>query len=170
MTNPLLDYLASDHFDDSVGFILPPAALRLRLRQLPRVRAVAAALRRSEITEAMIRDFAGALAMEFRKGQRLPGDLALAALAVVLEHWPTDFAEEYLCDLSSLHLAEMGTSIRVARECLKARYALPANQVQTARYSSGGGAPSRTLVAEKRNSGSERPRPKVRFIKYAEAV
>src|SRR5271166_2085536 len=117
--SPLLEKLLTDDFSDSVGFILPPAPMRLVLLRHKDVTAVKAALRHGELTETMIRDFASALASEFLKGQPLRGDLALAAIAVVLEHWPKDFAEEYLCHLARLELPEMATSLRVARECLK---------------------------------------------------
>ena len=59
--------------------------------------------------------------VEFSKRRRLPNSLALAALAVILEHRATDFAEEFLHDLSRLRLSELSAAIYVARECLKNR-------------------------------------------------
>jgi hypothetical protein len=70
----------------------------------------------------MIRVFISSVMSEFSKGHLLPNDLALAALAVVFELRPTDFAEEFLCDLARLQLPEMTTSILVAREYLRNRY------------------------------------------------
>ena len=61
--------------------------------------------------------------------------LALATIAVVLERRTTDFADEYLCHLARLKLAEMPLSIRVARECLKHRArSLTRNQIKTDQY------------------------------------
>src|SRR5437660_1268307 len=83
-------------FDDALGFLLPPAALRTALQRSRAVGEITTALRRGEISEEMVRIFVNSLASEYQEGKRLPGDLALAALAVALEHIPTDYAEEFL--------------------------------------------------------------------------
>ena len=44
------------------------------------------------------------------------------------------FAEEYLHDLARLKRTELNNCIRVARECLKARYDLPKNELRTSQY------------------------------------
>jgi hypothetical protein len=169
--SPLLEYLLTDDFGDAVGFALPPAALRLVLHRQRPVRDIAAALRHGQVKEAEIRNFASALATEFHNGVPLRGDLALAAIAVVLEHWPTDFAEEYLCHLARLQLPEMGTSLRVARECLKNRYVLPRNQVRTDRYQKGRVLQSRRcFVAAYRKTTPDRRRRLEPFARYARAV
>jgi hypothetical protein len=169
VTSTLLTSLKSAAFADSLGILLPPAALRLALQRLPGVKRLEIALRRGEITEEMIRNFAGALAAEFQEGTRLPGDLALAALAVVLEQRPTAFAEEYLCDLARLRLAEMTTSSRVARECLKNRFALPKNEVRTFMYRKHRITHSRTFVAIKRKTSPFHRSGIVNFAHHAEA-
>jgi hypothetical protein len=147
MTIPL-SYLRTNEFADTLGFLLPPAALRIALQRSRAVREIATALRRCEISERMVRTFVNSLASEYQEGKRLSGDLALAALAVALKQIPTDYAEEFLYDLARLRLAEMTTSIRVARECLKNRYLLPRNEVRMSKYSSAKIIPSRTLVPE----------------------
>jgi hypothetical protein len=127
--SPKLEMLTTEDFAVSVGFELPPPALRLRLRSTPEAQAIVEALQSGELTEDAVREFVTALLGDLQKGKRFANDLALATLAVVLEPCATDFAEEYLRDLSRLRLAEMGLSSRIARECLKQRAALAPTNV-----------------------------------------
>jgi len=120
----LLEELQSDDFMLSVGYLVPPKALRVRLRSTPRAARLATALAEGELTEELIRDFVSVLLEDLRKGERFPHELSLATLAVVLEERPTEFAEEFLRDLSRLRLAEMSTSIGVAQECRRHRTGL----------------------------------------------
>ncbi|HWE36573.1 MAG TPA: hypothetical protein VG406_08405 [Isosphaeraceae bacterium] len=155
--HPLLDRLKGDEFDLAIGFLPAPAALRRLLQRSADVRRVAGALRYGAITEGMIREFVASIVAEFRPGRRLDDDLALAALAVVLELRPTDFAEEYLHDLARLELAEMGTSTAVARECLRCRYAVPKHEARSFVYPSVGPSPPRACwVPLPRDWGDER--------------
>jgi hypothetical protein len=131
MNAPALERLKTDEFHFSIGFHHSPGALRRKLLISPDVRRLAGALRFGAITERMISDFVSSVMSEFCKGHRLPNDLALAALAIVLELRPTDFAEEYLHDLARLKLAELSTSINVARECLKNRCSVPKHQAKS---------------------------------------
>jgi hypothetical protein len=117
----LLEALASEAFEVEVGHTLPPAALRARLGSLAEVKEVAIALQARRISEKTIREFLADLMAEFSPQRRFPYDVALAALAVVLERRPTAFADEFLYDLARLSRAEMPVSTRVARECLKQR-------------------------------------------------
>lgn len=121
MCRKLLNELSSDSFVLSVGFISTPGALRRSLLHTKKVREVRDSLRQGAITEGTIREFVSVLLSGFRVGQRFEHEMALAALAVVLERRATDFAEEFLLDLAKLKLAEMPLCIRVARECLKHR-------------------------------------------------
>lgn len=57
----------------------------------------------------------------FRPGERLPDQMALAALAVALEGNYSPFAESFLDQLASSPLAELGPASHVARACLKHR-------------------------------------------------
>src|SRR5260370_8200009 len=111
----LLAMLRTSEFAESLGFVLPPAAMRIALHRSPTVRQIATAVRRGEIAEQAIRSFVNSLASEYREEKALPGDLALAALAVALEQVPTDYAEEFLCDLTRLLLPSHLTCIPVAR-------------------------------------------------------
>jgi hypothetical protein len=129
-----LDYLLTDEFTDAAGFILPPAAMRSRLARLPAVRNIRTAIRHGEITQSVIQEFVSQQTAQYKKGEQLPGDLAIAAIGVALERLVTEFAEEYLHDLARLSLAEMPISIRVARECLKSRRDLPRIEKRTAQF------------------------------------
>ncbi len=158
-----------NEFSESLGFVLPPRAMRIALQRSRTVQQIAKAVRRGEISEQNIRAFVHLLTSEYQEGKGLPGDLAFAALAVALEQVPTDYAEELLCDLARLRLVEMMTSIRVARECLKNRYLLPKNEVRTAKYSSIKTTPTRTLVAQIPRLTARRRLPTVRYGDFAGA-
>ena len=115
MNSSPLEALVSEAFQDSIGFEPPPKALRRLLQRHRFVRQANAAVRRGQVGERDVRTFAARLASEHRAGVRLPGDVALAALAVALESCREEFAEEYLCDLSRLSLPELTAAIHVAR-------------------------------------------------------
>jgi hypothetical protein len=121
MCRRLLDQLATDDFALSVGLVSTPAALRHAMSSSKEVRDIREGMWQGVVTEETICEFVSSLMVDFRAGQRFEHELALAALAVVLERRPTDFAEEFLFDLAKLRLAEMPFCIRVARECLKHR-------------------------------------------------
>ena len=168
MTTPLLDQLRQDSFVESVGFLLPPAPLRRALQRIPVVQLVHSAVRRGQITERMVREFSASLAAEYQPGKLLPGDLAMAALAVAMESSQQDFAEEYLCDLARLQLTELPNAIRVARECLKARCTLPKTQIRIFDY------PGPIPVPTQREPVAEQTSPRMmrrqRSIRYTEVA
>lgn len=122
-----LEFLRSDEFDGSFA-ISTPQGLRRALARSPAVRAVRRDLSEGTITEATVRDFVGSLMRELKLGEHFLHDTALAAICVVLEPRATDFAEEFLHDLARLRLSELMMSVRVARECLKARMSLTRNR------------------------------------------
>lgn len=132
--SPLLLELTTDDFNDGIGVVLPPAPLRHVLQRTTQVRRIGAALRYGQIKERDIRDFVAYLLREFKPEELFRHDIALAALAVTMEHWGDRFAEEYLIDLARVERPEFRAAYRVARECLKARYSFPQTQVRTARY------------------------------------
>lgn len=129
-----LDYLLSEHFSDSVGFILPPAALRLVLGKSVGVQDLTKAIRRGEVSTKVLRSFVSRLASEFKAGEHLRGDLALAALTVAVESHRTKFADEFIKSLANLHVAELPVCTRIARECLKYRKTLPKDLIRINRY------------------------------------
>jgi hypothetical protein len=133
MSALLLD-LTTDDFNDSIGVVLPPSPLRHVIQRSSQVRRIGEALRYGQITEQDIRRFVAQMLREFKPGELFRHDIALAALAVAMEHWGDGFAEEYLIDLARIERPEFRAAYRVARECLKARYRFPQTQVRTARY------------------------------------
>jgi hypothetical protein len=140
MRNTLLDRLGSNEFNDCIGFVLPASPLRRILQRSSEVRRLAIALRYGEITENDVRKFTAQLLKEFRSGEVFRHDIALGALAVAMEHWEHNFAEEYLIDLARLQRPEFRASFRVARECLKARYEFPKTEIRTSCYPDSGTA------------------------------
>jgi hypothetical protein len=128
MSYELLERLKAEDFAVSVGFLLPPRALRSQLHARSEVQDVSAALANGGLKEHAVREFVTSLLAGLCNGERFPHDLTLAALAVALEARPTEFAREYLQDLADLDVAEMSSSIHVARECLKQRAALTKDQ------------------------------------------
>ena len=116
-----LEKLTSEEFISPIAYIGTPTALYRVLRRSPDVLALEQALLTGELSLDNIKDFASSLANEIKKGESFKYDITLAAIGVVLEQNPSDFAEEYLSDLAKLKLLEIPMSIRVARECLKNR-------------------------------------------------
>ena len=124
MSGNVLEMLRSDEFALSAGFLSTPGPLRRFLAKSREVAAIRQALKQGAITEETLRRFVAGLMSDLRAGERFAHELPLAALAVALETRATDFAEEFLRDLVSLRLVEMGLCTRVARECLKRRTSL----------------------------------------------
>jgi hypothetical protein len=133
--NPLLVELATTDFDDSMGVVLPPIPQRHALQRSHYVRRIATALRYGQITDRDIRGFVSELLQAFRPGELFMHEMALAAIAVAMEHWDDPVADEYLIDLARVERPEFRVAYRIARECLKARYAFPQTLMRTARYS-----------------------------------
>jgi hypothetical protein len=95
-------------------------------------------LRRSIVEEALsdddVRLFLQGLLRSFTPAAHFHGDVALAAIAVALEPIATDLASEFIGKLSSLRVAELPLSPRVARLVVESRRARIADDtVRTAR-------------------------------------
>ena len=171
MPPSLLDRLTTDSFHLSVGFTHTPSYTRRALQRSIDVRRIACALRFGEISEKEIREFVESITAKFKSGKRLDDDLALAAIAVVLEMRSSEFAEEYLHDLSRLRLAEMATSIGVACECLMRRYTRPKHQNKKFSFPSDSAIPPGAFVSSSRSwSDGTRPRSGVPYPSVTEAV
>lgn len=97
-------------------------------------------LRQEAITDNTLRNFVSSLLQDLRRGERFPHELAVAAIAVALEGRATDFADEFLHDLSRLELAEMSACIRVARECWKDRMQVTHTRSKSFRLAAGDGS------------------------------
>jgi len=125
-----LDRLTSEAFMLSAGFLSTPAGVRRFLHRTRETREIREALRQGAIAEHTIERFVSSLLEDLHPGESFPHQLALSALAVVMETWPTEFAERFLLDLSRLRSAEMSLCIRVARECLKQRVSITQRTVR----------------------------------------
>jgi hypothetical protein len=137
MTNYVLTRLLSDDFDASVGFALPAPAMRRVLQQHGDVRAVWRALRRGEVPPSDFNKFVSLILGDFKRGERLAGDLALASLAVAVERIHDEFANEFLRGLAALRLEEVPIASRIAREVLKYRAELPKTEIRSTTYETG---------------------------------
>lgn len=157
MSARVLQQLTSDDFAVSAGFLSTPGSLRRFFHQAKEVAAIKEALRQEAITESTLRGFVSSVLRDLRCGERFPHQLAIAAIAVVLETRPTTFADEFLHDLSRLGLAEMSMCIRVARECLKHRVNLAHNKTKVLRLPDDGfsraWSPSEPQISFKCNAG-----------------
>ena len=109
-----------------------PEGLRRALARTDEVRVARESLSSGVLTEDAIQDFVEALLFDFQAGTAFPHDIALATIAVLLESRPTNFAAQYLEDLSSLRRNEMMMSPGVAKFCLHARSSLARNEHRNA--------------------------------------
>lgn len=128
MTSAILRRLTSDDFVASLACVATPGGLRRALSRREEVLLVRRAIAQGEVTESSIRRFVSDLLCDFKRDERFPHEVALAAIAVAVEKRVTDFVEEFMLDLARLKLAELPLAIRVARECLKFRASLTRNQ------------------------------------------
>lgn len=116
-----LEQLASDGLQSVFGSVSTAQALLRSLRRSPAVRQVQQALESEQLSDSDVRAFVANLLHAWSPGRLFPHDVALAAIAVVLERRFTDFADEYLHDLARLNAPEVPKATRVARLCLEAR-------------------------------------------------
>jgi len=121
VTPKVLEHLKTDEFAVKFGFISNPAAVRRLLLKSNEIADVRRALNQGEISEGSVRTFVNDLVKDFRSGEHFPHDSALSAIAVSLEYRATPFADEFINDLASLRIAELGHSVHIARECKKNR-------------------------------------------------
>jgi hypothetical protein len=124
----LLERIATMDFFASVGFDLPPEAMRIALQRTEEYQQFQAALRTDELTDADLQAFVESLMETFRRGQKFPYEVTLSFLAVGLEGLMSPFAQQFLSDLARVRLSELPLSPRVARTCLQYRSLIPANR------------------------------------------
>jgi hypothetical protein len=106
------------------GFAMP-GSLRTELSQDERVVAFVGLYRANLIPDEQIKYFAQTLLLDFIPGQHFAHTVTLAALAVGLEAFATEFAQDFLVELARLECAEMQRAIHVARICLKFQVRVP---------------------------------------------
>jgi hypothetical protein len=129
-----LKQFSSEKFEDQVAFAGTIQFQRELILGTTEFDMARAALLFGFIDEQSIRDFVADLMKDFRRGERFPHEIALAAIAVLLEVVSIPFSEEYLIDLARLKLAEISRAARMARESLKHRQG-PGPQVKRVQFS-----------------------------------
>lgn len=112
-------------WDEVLALEMPPVstarALRLLLRRHQSVRRLSESFALGSLTDLEVERFVSRLIERFQHGHRFEHQLALGALAVVLEHRYTEFSDRFLAQLARLKLEEFRSAIEVARECLRHR-------------------------------------------------
>jgi hypothetical protein len=88
------------------------------------------------ITDHLLSGCVSDMMRDFVPGKRFAHDVALAAIAVLMESDFSPFADEYLYKLAKLDAPELNLAIRVARECLQHRVRLPKTMIKTFRIQS----------------------------------
>ncbi len=83
--HPKLDSLTTDEFALRLGVISNARAIHRRLQVCEEVHDIRSALLSGEISEESIEKFRAELLREYSPGQLFPHEMALAAIAVVLE-------------------------------------------------------------------------------------
>lgn len=119
-----IDRLLSDEFADALFPVSTVEAVHEILKTRPEVLRVRDEIDDWVITPSQIHEFAASLIRNFRRGQRLPGDMALAGLAVALTSVKADYAESFLRDLAAVGATELPVSRRVAQRALVERATL----------------------------------------------
>jgi hypothetical protein len=120
---PGLTCLSSDDFQTVFGLISSAEGLYGALRRSPQVAEVRAFLTTGRLDDDQLRSFVAELLEAWSPNHLFPHDIALAALAVVLESRFTGFADEYLLDLARLRSPQIPKATRIAQLCLAARTA-----------------------------------------------
>ena len=117
----LLQKIKSDDFIFSIGYEMPPKAMRYILVRTKECKELRDAYWSGNLSEAELRRYIQSLLGEFVPGEKFSYDMTLSLVAVALEPFNTSFADEYLTTLANLELSEMPLSIRVAKFCVQTR-------------------------------------------------
>lgn len=113
----VLQKIKSNDFIFSVGYEMPPKAMRYILLRTEECKQLRDAYWSGNLSEAELRSYIQSLLREFVSGEKFSYDMTLSLVAVALEPFNTPFADEYLTTLANLELSEMPLSIRVAKLC-----------------------------------------------------
>ena len=113
----VLQKIKSDDFILSLGYELPPKAMRYILVRTEECRRLRDAYWSGNLSEAELRGYIQNLLGEFVSGEKFSYDMTLSLVAVALEPFNTPFADEYLTTLANLELSEMPLSSRIAKLC-----------------------------------------------------
>lgn len=124
-----LEKLVSPDFESQI-VASTPGALRLLLSRTKEVHELRAAYDAGEIGSSEIRSYVGSLLRKYASTTVFPHQIALAAIAVMLETRFTSFAHEYIRDLAKLNNERFWMAARVARMCRRRRSAWPRTNVK----------------------------------------
>jgi hypothetical protein len=129
MPNPL-DQLLGNEFKRRVTPTSTAHHLRHLLQGDPDVLSIGAQYVAGSISDSAIEQFIDGVVRRLRPGSRLSNQLALAALAVVLEGKRNEFSRRVLTTMSQIKLNEIADAVGVAKECLAAARSEPALKVR----------------------------------------
>lgn len=115
-----LQQLLSPEFEASV-VASTPRTLCVRLGRTDAIRALRRRYIEGTLADRSLREFVNEVLIRFAGHDAFPHQLALAAIAVVLEPYFTEFANEYLRDLARVRSARLAIASRVARLALDRR-------------------------------------------------
>ncbi len=113
----VLQKIKSDDFIFSIGYEMPPKAMRYILVRTKECRRLQDAYWSGNLSEVELRSYIQSLMAEFVSGEKFSYDMTLSLVAVALEPFNTPFADEYLSTLANLELSEMPLSSRIAKLC-----------------------------------------------------
>lgn len=123
----ILNKIKSEDFIIDLGYQLPARPMHKVLSERSETLMFRESYQNGSIEEQEIKNFVYDLLKDFKYGENFYNDLTLATIAVALEKCYTDFAKEYLYDLSKLELTELKLAAEVAKVCLMERERYPSN-------------------------------------------
>ncbi len=121
----VLEKIKTEEFVIDLGYQLPAKPMHKLLSGCPETLKIREGYQNGSISEVEIRDFVQGLLKEFKFDEKFYYDLTLATIAVALEKCYTNFADEYLYDLSKLELTELKIASDIAKDCLMEKEKLP---------------------------------------------
>ena len=126
----ILERIKSTDYIFSLGVQLPPKAMYKILKNENETNILRILYQSNALTDIEIKEFVNDLLKEFRYGEKYFYDLTLASIAVALEDCYTNFADEYISDLSKLSQTELKTSTEIAKICIEKRLASVQNHIR----------------------------------------
>ncbi len=129
MSHEGLEQLLAPDFEAQV-VASTPRILRLRLRRSRTVRELRKRHDEDALPDDLMRGFVNGLLRRYTDPDSFPYQIALAAIAVLLEDRYCLFSEAYLIDLARVKTGRLSTASRVARLCLKARLQRTTNETR----------------------------------------
>jgi hypothetical protein len=117
----VLERLCSPEFLFQFAAASTPQAIRDIIRRSDEFRLLREKYESGTIPDTGLKNWVNELLLTFWIGEVFENEIALCAVAVLLESYSTDFAEEYLSSLSKLQAPELSLAMGVANRCLRIR-------------------------------------------------